>query len=114
VSGAVDTVTNIPVSNWCKKGLTLTNKPLTNCAEAKIQQQHIQIQNMKEGFLNNIKIGAVLGSCHAIQKFVTRQLYFLITFAIYMDKSVFKNYVNKCNTSETTEQLRGAGSFFRS
>jgi hypothetical protein len=30
VSGAVDTVTSIPVSNWCKKELTLTNKPFNN------------------------------------------------------------------------------------
>jgi len=30
VLGAFYTVTNIPVSNWCKKELTLTNKPLSN------------------------------------------------------------------------------------
>jgi hypothetical protein len=30
VSGTVDTVTNIPVSNWCKKQLTLTNRPISN------------------------------------------------------------------------------------
>jgi len=30
MSGAVDTVTNIPVGNWCKKELTLTNKHISN------------------------------------------------------------------------------------
>ena len=32
--GAVDTVTTIPVSNWCKEQLTLTNSPVSNwCKE---------------------------------------------------------------------------------
>jgi len=84
------TLTNRPISNWCQEQLTLSllflstagvrnsqHSPIGLSAtgvEARIQQQHLKILNLKESFLNNIKIGAMLGTCHFVHRFAIRQL----------------------------------------